>query len=61
MLIMECACNNAKNRHTDHILFKLYRDDNCHVFLEDEVDFYSKSRSANKLARELRELISICK
>ncbi len=55
----EFTKNNAKNTNIDHISvklnFKYYRK----VLFEDAIDFYSKSCSANKLAKELKELIEI--
>ena len=56
----EFAYNNAKDTSTRHTLFKL----NCgfypQVFFKDDVDPCSKSRSSNKLAKKLKELIDIC-
>ena len=60
MLIAEIAYNNAKNANTGHILFELNCDFYPQVFFEDDVNPCSRSRSANKLANELRELINIC-
>ncbi len=54
------AYNNAKNASTGHTPFKL----NCgyypRVSFEEDVDPCSKSRSANKLTEELRELMKVC-
>ena len=56
----EFTYNNAKNASTDHTPFEL----NCgfypRVFFEDDVDPCSRSRSADELAKELRELMEIC-
>ena len=56
----EFAYNNVKNVSTSHILFELNFGYHLRVFFEEDIDFYLKSRSANKLAKELRELIKIC-
>ena len=56
----EFTYNNAKNASTGQTLFKL----NCgyypRVFFEENVHPRSRSRSTNKLAEELRELIKVC-
>ncbi len=56
----EFAYNNAKNTSTGHISF----EQNCsyypRVFFEEDVDSRSRSRSANKLAKKLRELMEVC-
>ena len=56
----EFVYNNAKNASTGHTLFEL----NCgfypQVSFKDNVDPCSRFRSANKLVKELRELIDIC-
>ena len=60
MPMAEFAYNNAKNISTRYTPFKL----NCgfypRVFFESDVDPCSRSCSADKLAKELRELIDIC-
>ena len=56
----EFAYNNAQNTSTGHILFKLYYGYYPKDFFEENVDSYSKSRTANKLVEELRELIEVC-
>ena len=57
--IAEFAYNNTKNASTSHTLY----DINCgyypKVLFKKDVDSYSKFRSANKLADELRALIEI--
>ncbi len=55
----EFAYNNAKNANTNYTLFELNYGYYLKVLLEDKMNLYSKSRSANKLAEELRELIEI--
>ncbi len=58
--MMEFIYNNAKNTSTSYIFFEL----NCgyphRVFFEEDIDHYSRSRFANKLAKELRELMEVC-
>lgn len=56
----ELAYNNAKNASTNHTPFKLNCDYYPKVSFEENVDPYSKSCFADKLARELRELIEFC-
>ena len=56
----EFAYNNAKNASTGHTPFELNCGFHPRVSFEDDVDPRSRSRSANELAKELRELIEIC-
>ena len=56
----EFAYNNAKNASTGHMPFKLNCGFHPQVFFKDDVDPHSRSRSADELAKELRELIEIC-
>lgn len=56
----EFGYNNAKNLNAGHTPFVLNWDYHFRMFFKDKVDPYSKSRSTNKLAKKLRELISIC-
>ena len=56
----EFAYNNAKNTSTGHTPFELNRGYNLRVFFKEDVDLRSRSRFANKLAEELRELIEVC-
>ena len=56
----EFTYDNAKNAGIGHTLFKLNCDYLTRVFFEEDVDPRSKSRSANKLAKELRELMEVC-
>ena len=57
----EFAYNNAKNTSTSHTPFEL----NCGYYpqmsYEEEVDPRSKSKSADKLSAELRELMIVCR
>ena len=55
----EFAYNNAKNASTGHTPFKLNYSFYPRVFFKDDIDFCSRSCTANKLAKELRELIDI--
>ena len=52
--------NNTKNASTGRILFKLNYGYHPQVSFKNNVDLHSKSCSANKLAKKLRELIDIC-
>ncbi len=56
----EFAYNNAKNASTGHTSFELNCGYHLRVFFEEDVDPRSRSRSANKLAEELRELMEVC-
>ena len=55
----ELAYNNAKNASTSHILFELNYGYHPRVLFEENVDLYLKSHFANKLAKELRELMEV--
>ncbi len=55
----EFAHNNAKNASTNHNLFELNYGYHPKVSFEEDVDLCSRSRSANKLAEELRKLIEV--
>ena len=52
--------NNAKNISICYMPFKLNCDYHLRVLFEKDINFYSKSCSIDKLAKELRELIEIC-
>ena len=54
------AYNNAKNASTGHTPFELNCSYHLRIFFKDDIDSRSKSCSANKLAKELRELIEVC-
>ena len=58
--IAEFAYNNAKNASTSHTPFELNCGFYLRVFFEDNVNPCSRSRSADKLVKELRELMNIC-
>ena len=54
------ANNNGKNASTSYTLFKVNCGYYSRVSFEEDVDFCLKSCSADKLARELKELIEVC-
>ncbi len=56
----EFAYNNAKNVSTVHTPFELNCGYHPKVSFEEDVDPRSRSRSANELAEELRELMEVC-
>ncbi len=56
----EFAYNNAKNTSIDYTPFELNCDYHPRVSFKENVDPYSRSRSANELAEELRELMEVC-
>ena len=57
--MVEFVYNNAQNASIGHTLFELNCDYHLKVFFKEDIDFHSKSRFANKLAEELRELIEV--
>ncbi len=56
----EFTYNNAKNASTGHTPFKLNYGYYSRVSFEEDIDLRSRSRSAKKLVKELRELMEIC-
>ena len=56
----EFAYNNAKNASTGHTPFELNYGFHPRVSFKNNVDPRSRSRSANELAKELKELMEIC-
>ena len=60
MPIAEFAYNNAKNAKSGHTSFELNYSYHLQVFFEDNINFYSKSHFADKLTKELKELMDIC-
>ena len=56
----EFAYNNAKNASTGHTPFELNCGFHPQVSFKDDVNPRSRSRSADELAKELRELMDIC-
>ena len=57
--ITEFVYNNTKSTSTGHTLFKLNYVYHPRVLFEEDINFYLRFRSANKLAEELRELIKV--
>ncbi len=57
---MEFANNNAKNANTSHTLFELNCSYYPKVSFEKDINPLSRSRSANKLAKELKKLMEVC-
>ncbi len=56
----EFAYNNAKNASTGHTPFELNCGYHPKVSFKENVDPRSRSRSANELVEELRELMEVC-
>ena len=56
----EFVYNNAKNASTGHTSFELNCGYQPRMSYEEEVNPRSKSKSANKLSAELRELMFVC-
>lgn len=59
LLIAEFTYNNNKNASTGHISFEL----NCYYYpcvsYKKDINPYSKSKSADKISNEIRELMII--
>ena len=55
----EFAYNNIKNANTSHTPFQLSWKDYPRVLFKNDVNPYSKSRLAEKLTQELRDLMCI--
>ena len=60
LTMAEFAYNNTKNASTGHSPFNLNCSYYLRGFLEEDIDPRSRSCSANKLAKKLRELIEVC-
>ena len=56
----EFAYNNSKNTSTGHTPFELNCGYHPRISYEEEVEPRSQSKSADELAKELRELIIVC-
>ena len=56
----EFAYNNAKNVSTGHIPFELNYGYHPRMLYEEKVNLCFKSKSADKLLAELRELMIVC-
>ena len=57
----EFAYNNAKNASTRHTFFELNYGYYPQVSFEENVNPYSKSKSADELSAELKDLMTICR
>ena len=60
LLMAEFTYNNAKNVNTGHTPFELNYDYHPQMLYKEKVDSHSKSKSADKLSAELRELMIVC-
>ncbi len=58
--MVEFFYNNAKKASTSHIPFKLNCGFYSQVLFKKNTSSYLRSCSANKLVKELKELIEIC-
>ncbi len=56
----EFAYNNAKNVSIAHTRFELNFDSHPRLTLEKDTDARSRSKSADELAKELKNLMTIC-
>ena len=61
LLMAEFAYNNAKNASTGHTPFELNCGYHPQMSYEEEVNPRSKSKSADELSAELRELMIVCR
>ena len=59
--IAEFAYNNSRNASTGHTPFELNYGYHPRMLYKEEVDPCSQSKSADKLAEELRELMIVCR
>ena len=57
----EFVYNNAKNTSTGHMPFELNCGYHLRVFFEGDLNPRSKLKSADKLLKELRELMIVCR
>ena len=58
--MVEFAYNNAKNASTGHTLFKLNCRYHPSVSYKKDLDPHSKSKTAEELSSELRNLMAVC-
>ena len=56
----EFTYNNSKNASLGYTLFELNYSYHSWMFYKKNVDLQSKSKSANKLSKELKKLIIVC-
>ncbi len=61
LLMAEFAYNNAKNVSTGHTPFELNCGFHSRASYKKDVDPHSQSKSADKLATELRKLMTVCR
>ena len=59
--MVEFAYNNAKHTSTGYTPFKLNCGYHSRVSYEENVDPHSRSKAADKLTEELKNLIAACK
>ncbi len=55
----EFVYNNTKNASTEYTSFELHYSYHPRVSFKENIDPYLRSRSANKLAKELRQLMEV--
>ena len=60
LLMAEFAYNNAKNASTGNTPFKLNCGLHAQMSYKEEVNSRSKSKSADKILAELREIMIVC-
>ena len=58
--MVEFAYNNSKNASTGHTPFELNCSYHSRILYEKEVNLRSQSKSADELAKKLRELMIVC-
>lgn len=58
--MVEFAYNNAKNDSIGHIFFELNCSYHLCVFLKKNINAYYKSKLADELTNELKNLMTIC-
>ena len=61
LLMAEFAYNNAKNASTGHMPFKFNCGYHPRVLYEEDLNSRSKSKVADKLANELKDLMTSCR
>ncbi len=61
LLMAEFAYNNAKNASTGHTPFELNCGFHPRASYEEDIDPRSKSKAADELATELKELTTVCR
>ena len=58
--MVEFTYNNTKNASTGYTPFELNYSYHLQMSYKEDVDPHSKSKSADKLAAELKELMIVC-